>query len=193
MHIVADGKEYDILNNTYDGITVTNNNDLEYIVTITESFFVNVSGGHRDITFHVEDVDGGKLNKSVVYNVQGVMPITTSDYDLWFGNVTFRANVLNDAATAVKIAYRANGGEWTEVDATAGADGVWTATGNDFAAEKNYDATTLPLMLSSQDTAITSSAVKQEGSSTPTIAARRSSSSFAHSLILFANAWSASG
>lgn len=139
MQIVADGKEYDILNNTYDGITVTNNNDLEYIVTITESFFVNVSGGHRDITFHVEDVDGGKLNKSVVYNVQGVMPITTSDYDLWFGNVTFRANVLKDAATAVKIAYRANGGEWTEVDATAGADGVWTATSNDFAAEKNYE------------------------------------------------------
>ena len=38
----------------------------------------------------------------------------------------------------MKIAYSTNGTNWTEVAATAGADGTYTATGANFAAEKNY-------------------------------------------------------
>lgn len=139
LGIVVDGQELDILNNTYAGLSVTKNADTDYVVTLAEEFFTLVAGGHNSLTFYVEDADGGKLSKSVAYNVQGVMPITSSDYNLWFGDVAFKANVINTSATSVKIAYRANGGEWTEVEATAGADGVYTASGTNFAAEKEYE------------------------------------------------------
>ena len=138
MTLSVSGVEYDLLTNVPAGITVNKTDDLTYKVTVTEEFFAQVAGGAQALTFHIEDVDGGKLNKDVNYLVQGVMPLSTSDYDLWFGNVTFKATVLNTAASSVKIAYSADGATWTEVAATAGADGAYTATGADFAAEKNY-------------------------------------------------------
>lgn len=138
MTLSVSGVEYDLLTNVPAGITVDKSDDLTYKVTVTEGFFAQVAGGAQALTFHIEDVDGGKLTKDVNYLVQGVMPLSTSDYDLWFGNVTFKATVLNTAASSVKIAYSADGATWTEVAATAGADGAYTATGADFAAEKNY-------------------------------------------------------
>lgn len=138
MTLSVSGVEYDLLNNAPQGITVNKTDDLTYKVIITEAFFAQVAGGAQALSFHIEDVDGGKLTKDVNYLVQGVMPLSTSDYDLWFGNVTFKATVLNTSASSVKIAYSADGATWTEVAATAGADGTYTATGADFAAEKNY-------------------------------------------------------
>ena len=138
MTLSVSGVEYDLLTNVPAGITVDKNDDLTYKVTVTEAFFAQVAGGAQALTFHIEDVDGGKLNKEVNYLVQGVMPLSTSDYDLWFGNVTFKATVLNTAASSVKIAYSADGATWTEVAATAGENNTYTAVGADFAAEKNY-------------------------------------------------------
>lgn len=139
MTLSVSGVEYDLLNNDApQGITVDKTDDLTYKVTVTEAFFAQVAGGAQALTFHIEDIDGGKLTKDVNYLVQGVMPLSTSDYDLWFGNVTFKATVLNTAASSVKIAYSADGATWTEVAATAGENNTYTAVGSDFAAEKNY-------------------------------------------------------
>ncbi len=138
MTLSVSGEEYDLLTNVPAGITVDKSDDLTYKVTVTEAFFAQVAGGAQALTFHIEDIDGGKLTKDVNYLVQGVMPLSTSDYDLWFGNVTFKATVLNTAASSVKIAYSADGATWTEVAATAGENNTYTAVGSDFAAEKNY-------------------------------------------------------
>ena len=148
MTITIDGTEYDLLASVPEGITVDKSDDLNYKVTVNEAFFNAVAGGDQALVFYVEDVDGGKVEKEVAYSVQGVMPLTNADYDLWFGNVTFKANVINTAATSVKIAYSADGSTWTEVDAVAAADGTYTATGADFAAEKNY---TYKLVVDSAD------------------------------------------
>lgn len=138
MTLSVSGVEYDLLTNVPAGITVDKTDDFNYKVKVTEEFFAQVAGGAQVLAFHIEDVDGGKLNKEVNYLVQGVMPLSTSDYDLWFGNVTFKATVLNTSASSVKIAYSANGTTWTEVAATAGENNTYTAVGADFAAEKNY-------------------------------------------------------
>ncbi len=134
----ASGVEYDLLQNAPAGITVEKLDEVTYKVIVAEAFFTLVAGGEQVLTFHVEDVDGGKLTKDVNYLVQGIMPLSTSDYDLWFGNVTFTATVLNEAASSVKVAYSADGVAWTEVDAVVGADGTYTAAGANFAAEQNY-------------------------------------------------------
>lgn len=148
MKLKASNVEYNLLVSTPDGVTVNKIDNLTYKVTISEAFFAQVAGGEQKLTFHIEDVDGGKLNKEVNYLVQGVMPLSTSDYDLWFGNVTFKATVLNTSASSVKIAYSDNGTTWTEVAATAGENNTYTAVGSDFMAEKNY---TYKLVVNSVD------------------------------------------
>ena len=138
MTITVDDSEYDLLAGGIDGIDVVKLDDMSYKVTISEAFFGVVVAGQRDVIFHIEDVDGGKLTKSINYSVQGVMPMSEGDYSLWFGNATFKANVLAENATSVKIAYSADGASWNEVDATHMGNGIYTATCNDFACEKNY-------------------------------------------------------
>lgn len=137
MTLSIDGAQYDLLNKVPAGVELVKTDDLTYKVVVHEAFFAQVSGGNHALTFFIHDVDGGKLSKDVNYLVQGVMPLATSDYDLWFGSVTFKAIVLN-SASSVKIAYSADGATWTEVDAVAGADNTYTAVGSNFAAEKNY-------------------------------------------------------
>ena len=138
MKLTADNVTFDLLSADIDGVTVVKTDDLNYKITIDEAFFVNVPGGQSAITFYIEDVDGGKLTKDVVYDAQGVMPLTSSDYDLWTGDVTFSANVLS-SASSVKIADRLAGGEWSELTATAAGEGVYTASATGFAAEKQYE------------------------------------------------------
>ena len=137
LALTADGVDFNILNGNVAGVNVTKVDDLNYKITIAPEFFVYATGGQNTVTFNVEDVDGGKLKKEVKYNVQGIMPLTSGDYNLWSGKVSFKANIVDAAATSVKIAYSANGGAWTEVEATANG-GYYTATGVGFAAEKNY-------------------------------------------------------
>lgn len=137
LSLTADGEEYDVLSGSVDGVTVTKVDDLNYKVTIAPAFFNVVAGGQNAITFNVEDTDGGKLKKDINYNVQGVMPLNSGDYNLWSRKVTFKALVLDAAATSVKIAYSADGATWTELDATVSGD-YYTAVGTGFSAEKNY-------------------------------------------------------
>ena len=138
LSMSIDGVDYNLLESTPAGVALNKVDDMTYTLVIDSSFFGAVTGGEQILTFHIEDVDGGKLSKDVNYLVQGVMPLSTTDYDLWFGNVTFKATVVVDSASSVKIAYSADGITWTEVEAVAGANGVYTAVGSNFTVEKNY-------------------------------------------------------
>ena len=138
LTISIGGEQYDLLNNAPAGVEVVKSDDLTYKVVVSDTFFANVAGGNQTLSFYVQDVDGGKLTKEINYLVQGVMPLATSDYDLWFGNVTFKAIVIDSSASSVKIAYSADGATWTEVDAVAVANNTYTAAGSNFTAEKNY-------------------------------------------------------
>ena len=143
IKLTADNVEFDVLNNTVAGITLTKTSteaDTAYTLTIDEAFFVNIPGGENAIKIYVEDVDGGKKEKDVKYNCQGVHTITTNDYDLWNTTATFTASVLNSSATNVKIAYRVAGTEtWVELAATASGENTYTATSTDFTAGKTFE------------------------------------------------------
>ena len=164
LSITADGIEYNLLSETHSGVTATKIDDSNYKVVVAPEFFTRVAGGENVVTFNVEDIDGGKLKKDISYNVQGILPLTSGDYNLWFGNVTFKANVIDSAATSVKVAYSADGATWSEVNATATAGGYYTAVGADFSAEKNYS---YKLIVNSADSGKTLSCVTAAGAQLP--------------------------
>ena len=137
MIISVDGIEYNLLEAAPAGVVLTKVDDMTYTLVVEPSFFSSITGGEQALTFNIEDVDGGKLIKDVNYKVQGVLPLTTADYDLWFARASFKAMVL-DASSNVKVAYSANGGEWQMVDAVLGADGNYVAQMDNFAPATNY-------------------------------------------------------
>ena len=138
LALTADGVDYDILSGNVAGVSVNKIDELNYKITIAPEFFVYATGGQNTVTFNVEDVDGGKLKKEVKYNVQGIMPLSAEDYSLWSGKASFKANIIDAAASSVKVAYSVNGGAWTEVEATLGSNGYYTATGAGLSADMNY-------------------------------------------------------
>ena len=138
MTITLGDAEFDLINGTTEGISVVKSDDMNYKVSIAPEFFNITTGGAHNVEFNILDVDGGKLKKAINYNVQGIMALGAEDYSLWFGTATFKANIVDAAATSVKIAYSADGASWTEMDAVAAGNGIYTAQSTDFACEKSY-------------------------------------------------------
>ncbi len=137
LEMSIDGVDYNLLETTPAGLTLTKVDDMTYTLVVEASFFSSVTGGQQALTFYIEDVDGGKLNKAILYNVQGILPMSAGDYNLWFATATFKANVLSQS-TSVKVAYSTDGTSWAEIDAVALGGGIYTADCADFACEKNY-------------------------------------------------------
>ena len=137
MTMTVDGVEYNLLESTPEGVALNKIDDVTYTLDINASFFASVSGGEQALAFNIEDVDGGKLAKSIVYMVQGVLPLTTADYDLWFARASFKAVALGNPSS-VKIAYSVNGGAWSEADATLADDGNYVATIENFSVATTY-------------------------------------------------------
>ena len=137
MTMSIDGVEYNLLESTPEGVVLTKIDDVTYTLDINSAFFTSIAGGEQPIAFLIEDVDGGKLAKSITYKVQGVLPLGAADYDLWFARASFKAVVLGNPSS-VKVAYSANGGAWSEVDAVLGADGNYVAQFDNFSAATTY-------------------------------------------------------
>lgn len=126
----------DLLNSTYDGITVTEVSAKEYTVALSEAFFANFCGGVQEFAFRIKDNSGGIGYQPVTYNIQGVLPIST--YDLWFNTADFSA--VSFSAENIKIGYRLSGGNWTYLNVSAaGAANTYNASATDFAAAKSYE------------------------------------------------------
>ena len=141
----VDDVEYEVLNNNANiaGLAFVDNSTADaiaYTLTLAPEFFSTIAGGAQNVVIYIEDVDGGKKEFIIPYICQGVLAVAENDYDLWNSTATFKACVLDESATDVKIAYRAQGdAEWTMLDATAGSNNEYTATVTSFAADKTYE------------------------------------------------------
>ena len=138
LNIEVAGDVFDLLSGNVAGVQVFKNDATNYNVVITSAFFNEIDGGSYDLTFHIEDVDGGKLNKNIAYSVQGILPFTAEQRNLWARKATFKVNVVNSEATDVVVAYSTDGSTWSEAVATKGADGLYTAVISDLSTSKNY-------------------------------------------------------
>ena len=138
MNIAYGATTYDLLDTsaTYTGIAVTKVNDKEYTVAISEPFFESFSGGVHTVAFNVKDANGGIGYQECVYNIEGIMPVRS--YDLWWLTADFAA--ISFSSENLTVGYRVSGGEWTYLPVSTTSDNItYTATANDFRAEKNYE------------------------------------------------------
>ena len=114
---------YDLLDNTYPGITVDKTNDREMKVSLGDEFFTALGGGEQSLRLRVRDTSNGELSRTTPFRVQGLLPVGASDCDLWFNRVTLKALILDPEASDVtfKLGEKSAAG-------VAGEEGVYTAT-----------------------------------------------------------------
>ena len=138
LNIEVAGQVFDLLQGDVAGVEVVMTDATNYTVSVKAEFFNEVEAGSQNLTIHVEDIDGGRLNKSIAYSVQGILPFTAEQRNLWARKATFKVNVVNSEATDVVVAYSTDGSTWSEAVATKGADGLYTAAISDLSTSKNY-------------------------------------------------------
>ena len=138
MNIAYGATTYNLLDTsaTYTGLAVTNVTDKEYTVAISEPFFESFSGGVHTVAFNVKDASGGIGYQECVYNIEGIMPVRS--YDLWWLTADFAA--ISFSSENLTVGYRVSGGKWTYLPVSTTSDNItYSATANDFRAEKNYE------------------------------------------------------
>lgn len=114
---------YDLLDNTYPGITVDKTNDREMKVSLGDEFFTALGGGEQSLRLRVRDTSNGELSRTTPFRVQGLLPVGASDCDLWFNRVTLNALILDPETLDVtfKLGEKSQAG-------VAGENGLYTAT-----------------------------------------------------------------
>ncbi len=104
------------------GVTVNMTDDKAATVTLGDEFFKLIGGGDHSFRFSATDNASGVLDQDTDFKVQGLLPVTEADYDLWHNTVTLKALVL-DGSQSVNITLGSQ-----NKSATAGADGIFSAT-----------------------------------------------------------------
>lgn len=129
--LTFDGKPYDLLaavSTPTAGLAVVKTAENALTVTLSDDFFAGCTGGDHTLRFEVSDNGGGNGEAECIFTLQGIVPPSEADYDLWRNTVTLRARVFDAGASAVTFGLRSKGGEWQELAGTDSGDGYWTAT-----------------------------------------------------------------
>lgn len=118
---------YDLLNGTTEGITLAPIDKYNVGLTLSDAFFAGRPGGDQDVTFRIEDANGGSSEVVTTYRLEGLVPVTADDYDLWANTVTLRV-VSFTPGTTVEFGLCESGGQWKPRTGTSQGDDFITAT-----------------------------------------------------------------
>lgn len=120
-------KSYDALNGTTEGISLEPVDKYNVRLTLSDAFFASCQAGDQKETLRIEDANGGSSEVATTYRLEGLVPVTADDYDLWANTVTLRV-VSFTPGTTVQFGLRSSGGEWQPMAGTSQGNDFITAT-----------------------------------------------------------------
>lgn len=126
-NVKAGGKSYDALNGTTEGISLEPVDKYNVRLTLSDAFFASCQAGDQKVTLRIEDANGGSSEVATTYRLEGLVPVTADDYDLWANTVTLRV-VSFTPGTTVQFGLRSSGGEWQPMAGTSQGNDFITAT-----------------------------------------------------------------
>lgn len=123
-----DGQSYDALNGAAEGISVVRIDDYNLTLTLSEPFFDGRAGGDHNVEISLTDANGGSKSVTTPYRLQGLVPVTNADYDLWNNTVTLRA-VAFDTQADITFGLCSSGTDaWQTLPGTPRGNDFITAT-----------------------------------------------------------------
>ncbi len=125
---IDNGSRVDLLTAAPAGITVNKTDNYSATVTLSAAAFAGLSGGNHSLSFRVTDAGGADVIKNSAYRMQGILPVTAEDYNLWTNTVTLKAMVLATPTAGVNFGLRVANGDWQDVAATDAGNNLYTAS-----------------------------------------------------------------
>lgn len=112
---------------TAEGISLEPVDKYNVRLTLSDAFFASCQAGDQKVTLRIEDANGGSSEVATTYRLEGLVPVTADDYDLWANTVTLRV-VSFTPGTTVQFGLRSSGGEWQPMAGTSQGNDFITAT-----------------------------------------------------------------
>lgn len=131
-------KEFDPVNDSVPGITLSGLNSPQLYITLSDDFFNSLSGGEQIIDMRVTETSHGEARKSLHYNLQGVHAYNKARTNLWSGTTTLSATVFG-MPSSVEIIYRKGEEEWKQSPASSVGNDTYEAQINDLEQGSNYE------------------------------------------------------
>lgn len=120
LAVTAAGRTFDLMAAGEAVSAVFSESKCSATLTLNPSFF-NFACGDTEVTFTVEDADGGQAEKRATIRMEeGILPVAEADYDLWSNSVVLRAR-SNGAVPVIKM-RRTGDSEWQQAAAVAEGD-----------------------------------------------------------------------
>lgn len=129
--LTIDGQSIDLiaaLDGSVAGITAVMPDVSTLNLTLSDPLFAGRTGGNHTLRFSVNDTAGGAISTPATFRLQGIVPPTAADWDLWTNTVTLRIVQLEPEIPAPKFGLRTANGTWHEADGVLGSDGNYTAS-----------------------------------------------------------------
>lgn len=129
--LTVDGTEYSLFDAenpdlpAVEGILARQQSSQQLTVTLTDAFFAAAAAGDHTLSFHVLDNDKGELTAETPLRMQGLLPVTESDYDLWSKTLTLRAVSFDETSTVFTL--DAGNGDTQELSGIQGTNDCYTA------------------------------------------------------------------
>ena len=117
---------HDLLTAAPAGVAVERTDERHLTVTLNDDFFAGRPAGVLALTFRVTDANGGELERSSSYRLQGLLPIEKTDWSLWSRSLTLRASAANPDAEVLFTLRTAE--DEVQLPGVRGEEGIHTAT-----------------------------------------------------------------
>lgn len=138
VYIKVGEKEFDPVNESVPGVTLSGLNSPQLYITLSDDFFNSLSGGEQIIDMRVTETSHGEARKALHYNLQGVHAYNKAKTNLWNGTTTLSATVFG-MPSSVEIIYRKDDGEWKPTPASSVGNDTYQAQINDLEQGSNYE------------------------------------------------------
>ena len=110
-----------------EGVSIEQVSETVLVVTLSDAFFAALSAGNHTLAFSTSDSAGGKATVPATFRLEGLVPVSADDCDLWHNTLTLRA-VTFDPDVEVSFTLRASDGTTQTLVGQTDADGYRSAT-----------------------------------------------------------------
>ncbi len=121
LSMELEGETYDLVNETVAGVTLTQTDSKNWVITLTDELLSAYPGGLHTVKFVAKDADDVEGKNSALLISQGIVP-GVADVDLWANTGKVQVMIFDENVQSVEVKVRRVGGEWKTITATKQAD-----------------------------------------------------------------------
>ena len=140
VRITVGDKNFDPVNNTVAGVTLSGLNTPQLYITLSEDFFYSLNGGEQIVEMRISDAGGSEARKALPYTLPGINAYDKSKEKIaWTDCTSVLSATVFGTPSNVELLYREGNNEWIRCAASASEANTYSAPISGLAPGHTYE------------------------------------------------------